>query len=307
MPKAIRFSEYGDPEVLRVEEVPLPEPGEGQVRVKVAAAGVNGLDWKVRRGLLSGGAPLSAPMGTGLELSGVVDAVGPGAHRWRTGQAVFGGSADRGAAAEYDLAVASELVAKPDWLGFEEAAALPVATETAYRTLRLLDVRKGQTLLIHAAAGGVGLLAGQIARARGATVIGTAATRNHAFLREVGISPVLYGEGLVDRVRAMAPQGIDAVLDASGRGELADSVELTGSADGVVTIADPGGAAEHGVRFTGEAGSLAEAVTEVLPLVEAGRVRMPIDSVFPLDAAADAQRRSESGHLQGKVVIRPGA
>ncbi|MFD3757586.1 NADP-dependent oxidoreductase [Streptomyces sp. NPDC058622] len=307
MPKAIRFSEYGDADVLRLEEVPLPEPGEGQVRVKVTAAGVNGLDWKVRRGYLSGGEPPAAPMGTGLELSGIVHAVGPGVHQWRPGQAVFGGSADRGAAAEYDLAAAGDLVAKPDWLGFEEAAALPVATETAYRTLRLLDVREGQTLLIHAAAGGVGLLAGQIARARGAAVIGTAATRNHAFLREVGISPVLYGDGLFDRVRAMAPQGVDAVLDCSGRGELAGSVALTGGPDRVVTIADPVGAAEHGVRFTGEAGSLAEAVTEVLPLVEAGRVRIPIDSVFPLEGAADAQRHSENGHVQGKVLIRPGA
>lgn len=307
MPKAIRFSEYGDAGVLRLEEVPLPEPGAGQVRVKVAAAGVNGLDWKVRRGDLSGGEPLAAPTGTGMELSGTVDAVGPGVHQWHPGQAVFGGSADRGAAAEYDLAAASDLVAKPDWLGFEEAAALPVATETACRTLRLLGVREGQTLLIHSAAGGVGLLAGQIARARGATVIGTAAVRNHAFLREVGISPVLYGDGLFDRVRAMAPQGVDAVLDCSGRGELPGSVALTGSPDRVVTIADPAGAAGHGVRFTGEAGPLAEAVAEVLPLVEAGRVRIPIDAVFPLEETADAQRRSEDGHLRGKVLIRPGA
>ncbi|MFD3327780.1 NADP-dependent oxidoreductase [Streptomyces sp. NPDC058701] len=307
MPKAIRFSEYGDADVLRLEEVPLPEPGAGQVRVKVAAAGVNGFDWKVRRGYFSGGEPLAAPTGTGMELSGTVDAVGPGVHQWRPGQAVFGGSADRGAAAEYDLAAARDLVAKPDWLGFEEAAALPVATETAYRTLRLLDVREGQTLLIHAAAGGVGLLAGQIARARGATVIGTAAVRNHAFLREIGVSPVLYGDGLFDRVRAMAPQGVDAVLDCSGRGELPGSVALAGGPDRVVTLVDPAGAAEHGVRFSGEAGSLAEAVTEVLPLVEAGRVRIPIDAVFPLEEAADAQRRSENGHLRGKVLIRPGA
>jgi NADPH:quinone reductase-like Zn-dependent oxidoreductase len=302
MPKAIRFSEYGDADVLRLDEVPMPEPGEGQVRVKAKAAGVNPIDWKIRQGFMSGGKPLAASMGTGLELSGVIDALGPGVDQWQIGQPVFGGSGSHTAIAEYDVVAADSIVGKPDFLSFEEAAALPVAVETAYRVLRLLDVREGQTLLIHAAAGGVGLTVAQIAGAFGATVVGTAAENNHDFLRELGVIPVTYGEGLLGRVRAVAPHGIDVVLDGSGRGELPNSIELAGGPDKVVTIADPA-AAEYGVRFPTVAGPVAAAVAEILPLVEKGQVRMPIDCVFPLEKTADAHRHSEGGHVRGKIVI----
>ncbi|MFF0038888.1 NADP-dependent oxidoreductase [Streptomyces mirabilis] len=302
MPHAIRFSAYGNTDVLTLAEVPLPEPGEGQVRVRVKAAGVNPLDWKIRKGFLSGGVPLAAPTGTGTELSGVIDALGPGVTSRRVGQAVFGRSADRGAAAAFDLAAADELVGKPDWLSFEQAAALPVAAETAYRALRELGVGAGQSLLIHAAAGGVGLLAAQVARTWGVTVIGTASERNHAFLREIGVTPVAYGQGLADRVRAAAPQGVDAVLDGSGQGVLPASIELTGSPDKVLTIADLA-AAEHGVRFSAPSGPLTGGLDELLPLLENGQVRMPIDSVFPLAKTADAHQHSEGGHLRGKIVI----
>jgi NADPH:quinone reductase-like Zn-dependent oxidoreductase len=299
----VRYHRYGGPEVLTLDEVPTPEPGSGQVRVKVRAVGVNAIDWKIRRGLFAHGEPLREPAGTGIELSGAVDAVGPDTPGWRAGQEVLGKVAT-GAAATHVLADPQDLLAKPEWLAFEQAAALPVAAETASRTLRQLAVSTGQTLLIHAVAGGVGVLAAQLARARGAAVVGTASPRHHAVLRELGVHPVAYGDGLAERVRAAAPGGVDAVLDASGRGVLAVSIELAGGPDRVVTIADPQ-ATRYGVRFsTGTPGvPLREVLAEILPLVERGALRMPIERTFPLHQAAEAQRRSEDGHLLGKIVL----
>lgn len=303
MAQAVRFTHYGDPGVLTLDEVPVPQPGPGQVRIRVRAAGVNPFDCKVRRGLFAQ-KPLTAPIGTGVEAAGIVDALGPGARGWAVGEAVFGSVAS-GAAATYALADTGNLVAKPDWLGFERAAALPVAAEAAYRTLRELDVRAGQTVLIHAVAGGVGLVTAQLARSRGAEVIGTASAGRHAFLRGLGVSPVVYGDGLEERVREHSPRGVDAVLDASGRGVLTASIALAGDASKVVTIAD-GNAADHGVRFSGggaDSAALAEVFAEVLPLMERGELRMPIERTFPLERTADAHRLSEAGHLLGKIVI----
>lgn len=302
MSQAIRFSRYGGPEVLTLEEVPTPVPGPGQVRIAVRSTGVNGIDWKIRRGFFSQGEPPKEPAGTGIDVAGIVDALGPGVRDRSVGQAVFG-TASSGAAATHALATAADLVAKPDWLSFDQAAALPVVTETAYRTLRELGVRAGMTVLIHAVAGGVGLVAAQLARSWGAEVIGTAGPRNHAFLREIGVRPVVYGEGLEERVRALAPRGVDAVLDASGRGVIPVSIALAGSPDRVLTIADMD-AAEFGVRFSGSGDvPLPEVFAEVLPLLSRGELRMPIERTFPLERTADAQRLSEDGHLLGKVVV----
>ena len=302
MSRVVRYHRYGGPEVLAVEEVPTPGPAQGQVRVSVRAAGVNAIDWKRRRGLLAGDRTLSEPESTGVEMSGTIDAVGPGVEGWSPGQDVLGVAT--GAAATEVIANPGSLVIKPSWLPFDRAAVLPVAVETAYRTLGLLDPQPGQTLLIHAAAGGVGLAASQLAIARGVEVIGTASPRHHDFLRKLGVKPVSYGDGLVERVRAVAPDGVDAVLDASGRGALPDSIELAGGADKVLTIADPR-AAEYGVRFSGgaEGVPLPEVFAAVLPLIERGSLDLPIEASFPLERTADAQRLSEDGHVRGKIVI----
>jgi NADPH:quinone reductase-like Zn-dependent oxidoreductase len=301
--RAVRYHRYGGPEVLSVDEVPTPEPAQGQVRVSVRAAGVNAVDWKRRRGLFAKDQTLGEPEGTGVEMSGTIDAVGPGVHGWSPGQDVVGRVAT-GAAATEAIATPDNLVIKPAWLPFGRAAALPVAAETAYRTLGLLDVRAGQILLIHAAAGGVGLAASQLAIARGVEVIGTASPGHHEFLRKLRVHPVAYGDGLAERVRAIAPGGVDAVLDASGRGALPVSIELAGRADKVLTIADPR-AAEYGVRFsTGAEGvPIGEVFAEVLPLIERGALDLPIQASFPMERAADAQRLSEDGHVRGKIVL----
>lgn len=274
------------PDLGALEDIPLPKPGPGQVRVAVRAAGVNGIDWKLGRGLM--GAPHNGP--TGIEMAGTVDALGPGVTRWRIGDPVYGPT-PAGAAATHALADADALTAKPADLSYVDAAALPVAVETAHRTLTELGVAAGHTLLIHAVAGGVGLAAAQLALARGAHVIGTASERHHDRLRTMGIDPVTYGEGLADRLT----RPIDRVLDASGRDVVGLSVALTGDPAKVVTIADPAGAAEHGVRFSHNGGPV--------PTDEVAHIRVPVAEVFPLTRTADAHQRSEDGHFFGKLVI----
>lgn len=289
--RAVRYSAYGDAGVLVVDEVPIPVPGPGQVRVAVRAAGVNSIDWKLRSGLMGG--RLDGPAGTGLELSGVVDALGPGVEGLHVGQPVLGRA--NGTLADHVLAEPANLVPKPAALSWQEAAALPVAVETAHRVLGQLGVEAGRTLLIHAVAGGVGLAAAQLALAKGARVIGTASERHHAFLRELGVHPVTYGEGLEARVS----EPVDLVLDASGRDVLELSVRLTGDPGKVITIADPR-AAEFGVRFS--SGSTQPTRLDEIA-GELAAVRLPIAAEFPLERAADAHRRSENGHLLGKIVV----
>ncbi|MFI6595174.1 NADP-dependent oxidoreductase [Nonomuraea sp. NPDC050536] len=297
--RAARYATYGGPEVLHVDELPIPQPGPGQVRLAVQAAGINAIDWKFRQGMT--GRPLEAPAGTGMEVAGTIDALGPGVRGLRVGQAVFG-RVPAGAVADFVLADPADLLARPDWLAPEQAAALPVAAETAYRVLDQLGLRSGQTLLIHAVAGGVGLAAAQLAIARGARVIGTASQRHHDFLRALGVDPVVYGDGLEERITGP----VDLVLDASGRDVLGLSVRLTGDPDKVITIADGRTAAQHGVRFsTGTQGgaALGEVFAEVLPLAERGALRIPVAATFPLERIADAHRMSEDGHFLGKIVV----
>lgn len=295
------FDRFGGPEVVTVGEAEVPEPKPGQVRVAVRAAGVNQADWKMVGGLF-GGEPPAEPRGIGFEIAGVVDSVGAGVEGFAAGDEVLGQAS--GGYAEYALAAAADLTAKPAGLAWEVAGGLTIAAETAYRCLDLLGVRAGETLLVHAAAGSVGSVATQLAVHRGVRVIGTASERNHDYLRSLGAIPVTYGEGLVERVRAVTPV-VDAVLDASGRGVLPDSIELAGGPDRVVTIADFPGAAAHGVRFTGESGPLAPVFAELLPLAADGKLDLRIGGTYPLARAAEALAESKSGHARGKLVLLP--
>jgi NADPH:quinone reductase-like Zn-dependent oxidoreductase len=300
--RAVRYSEYGGPEVLQVDEVDEPHAGPGQIRVAVKAAGVNPIDWKVRGGMMAGGAPLEAPRIIGSDASGVVDEVGDGVTDVAVGDAVFG-SGPGGATAEF--AVLASYAVKPDALGWAEAAGLPVPVETAARGLDLLGLAEGQTLLLNGAAGGVGIAVIQLARARGASVIGTASQANHDFLRELGAEPTTYGDGLVDRVRELAPDGVDLAYDAAGHGALPALIELTGSPDNVITIADFS-APQLGVRVTTGGGDRAwYALAQAAELFEQGRFAMPVAQAFPFEQAGDAHRLSADGHVRGKLVIVP--
>jgi NADPH:quinone reductase-like Zn-dependent oxidoreductase len=297
--KAIQFDRFGGPEVLELAELPDPQPGPGQVRVSVRAVGVNPIDWKVRQGLMGG----DLPKRTGQEVAGVVDEVGDGVNDVAVGDRIFGGAAGGGAAAELALLENYARIEEP--LDFVTAAALPVAVETAARTLDLLGVSEGQTLLINGAAGAVGTAAVQLGRARGARVIGTASPGNHDYLNAFGAEATTYGDGLVDRVRELSPGGVDRALDAAGGGALPALAELAGGPEHVVTIADYAGAEETGVTFTGGPGGQRAwyALSEVIELIRAGDFSMPIVQTFPLADIAEAHRLSETGHVRGKLVL----
>jgi NADPH:quinone reductase-like Zn-dependent oxidoreductase len=298
--KAAQFSQFGGPEVLQLVDLPDPHPGPGEVRIAVRAAGVNASDWKKRQGLMDP----ELPQTLGYEAAGVVDELGEGVTDAAAGDRVFGLSA--GGAAQAELAVLSYYAPVPPSLSLAEAAALPAAVETAWRSLDQLGVRSDSTLLINGASGSVGGAAVQLAVARGARVIGTAGEGNHEFLRSLGAEPTTYGPGLADRVRALAPDGVDCGFDTAGQGGVRDLIELTGDPAKVATIADFG-AGSLGVIVTGGAGSerAAEALPEVAELIAAGRFRLPVQQTFPFDQAAEAHRVSEGGHVRGKLVLVP--
>jgi NADPH:quinone reductase-like Zn-dependent oxidoreductase len=300
--KAARFSRFGGPEVLEIVDLPDPHPGPGQVRIAVRAAGVNPSDWKKREGLMDP----ELPQTMGYEAAGVVDELGEGVADVAVGDRVFGLSAE--GAAQAELAVLSFYAPIPPSLDFAGAAALPAAVETATRALDQLGVGAGAgsggTLLINGASGSVGSAAVQLAVVRGARVIGTASPANHDYLRSLGAEPVAYGEGLAGRVRALAPDGVDAALDVAGSGVLPELIELAGGPEHVVTIADFGGAREHGVRFSsGDAGRAVHALAEIGELIESGRFSLPVARTFPLAEIAQAHRVGEDGHVRGKLVL----
>ncbi|RPF21884.1 NADP-dependent oxidoreductase [Myceligenerans xiligouense] len=297
--RAVVFERFGGPEVLRVGEVAAPEAGPGQVRVRVEATSLNPWDGKVRSGAMEGVFRTELPGVPGTEVAGVVDQVGPGVTGVSPGDRVAG-SAGRGAA---EYALLTSWAAVPDGMDATQAAALPVVNETARRALRILDPKPGETLLVHGASGGVGGLATQLAVAAGVTVIGTASPANQERVAALGATPTPYGDGLVERVRALTPT-VDAVLDAAGRGALPDSIELRGGTERVLTIADPA-AGELGVRFTEGGRPSASDLAELVGLVARGEVSVPVAKVLPFAEAARAQALVDGGHAGGKVVLVP--
>jgi NADPH:quinone reductase-like Zn-dependent oxidoreductase len=302
MATAITYSRFGGPEVLEVSEVEPPQPGSGRVRIVVYAAGINPYDLKARRGELAGARPAKFPVTPGVDAAGVVDAVGEGGvDGVQVGDEVFG-VARGGSYAEFALMAAP--VPKPAGVSWEVAAALPTPGEAAYRALNPLGLSAGETLLIHGAAGSVGMIATQVAVQRGVRVIGSAREADLEFVRSLGAVGVRYGEELVEQVRASAPQGVDAVLDTSGAGVLRESVELAGDPERVVTIADPA-AAEYGVHFaaSGSGERAWEALPELAALAAEGKLQVPIGRTYPLTEASAAHADIEARRSRGKVVL----
>jgi NADPH:quinone reductase-like Zn-dependent oxidoreductase len=304
--KAVSYRTYGGPEVLEYGDLPEPKVGPDAVLIKVKAAAVNPVDWKAQLGYLDGLLESVFPVIPGWDVSGVVVRPGVDAVEYQEGDEVIAYVREdflsRGTFAEYVAAPVRTMARKPANLTFEQAAGLPLAGLTAYQALvKAIRLGEGETVLVHAAAGGVGSLAVQIAVHLGARVIGTASERNHGYLCSLGAEPVTYGEGLADRVRALAPDGVDAVLDLVGGDALTVSPDLLATGGRLVSIAD-GAVLGLGGRYfwvRPDADDLA-ALSE---LAERGVVEVEVAATFPLEKAADAQRLNAGGHTRGKVIV----
>ncbi|MEO3794909.1 NADP-dependent oxidoreductase [Nonomuraea sp. B10E15] len=300
--RAAAFAEPGGPDVLKVMELPAPQAGQGEVRVRVRAAGVQPFDAAVRAGWLP---PYMSDIGypriPGNEFAGVVDQVGPGVTGVAPGSEVLGFSRLH-AYAEYIVVPAADVAPKPAKVPWEVAGGMTAGVQTAELALDGLRVTAGETLLVHGAAGSVGTAAVQIARRRGATVIGTAREVNHDHLRELGAIPVAYGEGLSGRVRELAPGGIDATLDGAGGHALEVSIELVEDRTRIVTLVEHGKAAELGVQVV-QGERTAERLGRYAALYAAGEFAFPVRRAYRLEEAADAHREIETGHGRGKVVL----
>ena len=292
--RSLRFDTYGGPEVLHFIDREVPAPGEGKVRVRVRTVGLNPADSKTRAGAW---AP-ALPSGIGRELAGTVEAVGAGVHTWQVGDDVFGFAAT-GALAELVVTSATNLTRKPEALDWTTAGGLALAGLTAWSSTASQDLGPDDTVLVSAAAGGVGVIAAQLARRAGARVIGTASPANHDFLRSLDIEPVAYGDRLVDAVRALGP--VTAVLDNNGPDTVEAGLALGVSPDRINTIATD--AARYGIRSVGRGDVDVAALDELARLVIAGELVVPIDSTFAFDDAVAAFEKLDGGHARGKIVV----
>ncbi|MEV8372185.1 NADP-dependent oxidoreductase [Kribbella sp. NPDC056861] len=296
--KAAQFTRFGGPEVLELVELPDPHAGAAEIRIRVRAAGINASDWKKRQGLMD----QELPQTLGYEAAGIVDEVGAGVRGVSVGDYVFGASPY--GAAQAELAVLSDWAPIPSTLDFASSAAIPAAAEAAARALDQLGVVSGSLVLINGASGSIGTAAVQLAVERGARVIGTGSPATHESLRSLGAEPVAYGEGLVDRVRALAPSGVDLALDVAGSGVLPELIELSGAPEHVITVADFLGAQQTGVRFSrGDTGRATYALALVAELAAVCRFSVQVGRTFPLAEIAEAHRVGESGSVRGKLVL----
>jgi len=304
--KAVRFDEYGGVDVLKVVDVPVPEPGPGQVLVRVKAAGINPGEAKIRDGLLHERWPAAFPEGEGSDLAGIVERLGPDVTAVAAGDEVIGWVDTRSSHAEYAVVEAEHLTPKPASLPWEIAGALPVVGFTAWAAVRAVALKPGDTLVVSGAAGGVGSLAVQLARREEATVVGLAGPANHAWLTKHGVIPVSYGDGVADRIREAAPT-TDAFIDTYG----GDYIELALDELGVDparidTIARFDAAGKYGVKAEGNAvGASAATLGELAGLVAAGELEVPIAATYPLTQVRDAFAELAKGHTRGKIVLLP--
>ena len=298
MPNAVVMTGYGPPEVLRWAAVPLAEPGEGQIRIKVKAAGISPTDLALRAGYLKA-IPLPPNAVLGYEAAGAVDAIGPGVTGTSAGDAVTALLFSLGGYAEY--AVASIWARKPDSVSWTAAAALPSSAEAAVGVLRQLHVKSGETLLLFGGGGSVGIIATQLAVAQGVRVISAVGEHDETLARELGATPVRYGAGLPGRARALG--AIDAVFDAAGKGVLADAIALTGGPERVITLSDPA-AADFGVMLSEPTPDRAPgALDETIALLADGRLRLRAHTSMPMRQAAEAHRQLEGGNIHERIIL----
>jgi NADPH:quinone reductase-like Zn-dependent oxidoreductase len=302
----VQFDRYGDIDVLDVRDVPRTVPGAGEVLVRVKAAGINPGENAVRLGFFHELFPATFPSGQGSDLAGVVEEVGPEVSSWTTGDEVIGFVDTRSSHAELVVVPADQLIARDPAVPWEAAGGLYVAGTTAWAVVQVAGAAPGETIAVAGAAGGVGSLAVQLAVRAGATVIGLASESNHEWLRSHGVVPVAYGEGVADRIRAAAPDGVDAFVDLFGDGYVDLAVDLGVEPDRINTLIDRAGAARLGTRNEGMADfATTEVLGELAKLVAAGELEVPLSATYPLTDVRAAYRDLLQRHSRGKIVLLP--
>jgi NADPH:quinone reductase-like Zn-dependent oxidoreductase len=301
--RAVRFDQYGDTSVLHLEEVDKPVPGLRQVLVRVVSAATNVLDMALREGAMGEVFPGPLPSGQGFDLAGTIVEIGSGVTEYTVGDQILGW-APRRAQAEFVAVDVDETAPKPPSVDWAVAASIPTVGATAYAAVQAVDPKPGETVVVSAAAGGVGALVAQLSVRRGATVIGTASERNFDFLRSVGVVPVAHGVGLEGRITAAAPAGVQAYLDNFGHGNVDLALRLGVRPDRVNTVIDFGAAATHGVHTAGQAeGNNAGVFTELASLVASGHLTLPIQSRYPMSQVRQAYDELAQRHSRGKIVL----
>ncbi len=306
MARAYGFRDYGGPEVGELLDLPIPEPGPGELLVAVRAAGVNPVDWKIRAGYLREYMPLDLPAVLGREVSGVVEGIGKDVDGFAAGDEIFGSAAPgSGGLAEFTLVTATAAAKKPPQVSFTDAAVLPVTGATAYDAIKQLNLSSGQTLLITGIGGGVGVAAAQLARNEAITVIGTGSEQKRELAESLGATLVTYDDGVADQIRAILPGGVDAILDLVGGEALREVARLVRDRARLITTADPQTVAEFGGTSV-ERDRSGKVLREVAQLVADGKLDPHVGEILPLDHAAEALSAVESGHARGKIAVQVG-
>ena len=309
MPRAVRFEEYGGVDVLELVEVEPPELGDGQLMVRVRAAGINPFEAKLRSGVLRDDIPVSFPAPQGTDLAGVVERVAPDVSDFAPGDEILGTTSKRGSQAELAIVSQARVLARPEELPWPVAGGLWTVGTTAYGAVGAVDPNPGDVVVVAGAAGGVGGLAAQLARNFGATVIGVAAEASHDWLRSRDVLPVAYGDGLAERLQATAAEAggkLTALIDTVGQGYVPLAIELGISPERIDTIVDFEAGPRYGVHTDGAgAASNVETVEQLVQLIVDGKVELPIARTFPLDEVRDAYALLEGSHPPGKIVLIP--
>ena len=306
MAKAVQFDRYGEIEVLYVADVEIPRAAPGEIVVKVRAAGINPGEAAIRKGFMEARFPATFPSGEGSDFAGVVHEIGDGIETFAVGEEVLGWSDRRSSHAEYVATPVDHVIHKPAALSWEAAGSLCVAATTAFAAVRAVGAGSGDTVVVSAAAGGVGSIAVQLAKVRGADVIGIASEANHEWLSSVGVAPVAYGEGLADRIRAAAPHGVDAFIDTFGEEYVRLALDLGIPKERIETIIAFQAAEETGVKAEGSSTAAStEVLAEMAELVASGRIVVPIAATFPLEEVQAAYQLVEKRHTRGKIVLIP--
>ncbi len=306
MPRAVKFDHYGGLEVLEVVDVPRPTPGPGQVLVKVKAAGINPGEIYILKGFFAERWPAKFPSGQGTDFAGVVEQTGPAVAKFAAGDEVIGFTHERASHAEFVVVDAGNLVPRPANVSWEQGGGLFVAGTTAFAAVRAVDLKAGDTVVVSGAAGGVGSIAVQLARNAGAKVIGLAGEGNQQWLKDHGVIPVAYGDGVEGRIRTASGGKVDAFVDTFGGGYVELALKLGVARNRIDTIIDFAAAEKYGVKTDGsQEAANAEVLGQLVGLVAAGKLEIPIAKVYPLSKVREAYQELEQRHTRGKIVLEP--